>query len=90
MLQYAGLHATFAATTGAVADHLAWHSSHGAGSDDHFLVWHRYFIRWLEDYLGSQGMDAESPIPYWPSDTTIPPELKHRLLKVLRSRQTAG
>jgi hypothetical protein len=73
--QYAALHATFAATTGAVADHLAWHSSHGGGSDDHFLVWHRYFIRWLEDYLGSQGLDAESPVPYWPSDTPIPPEL---------------
>ena len=73
--QYAALHATFAATTGAVADHNAWHSSHGSGSDDHFLTWHRYFIRWLEDYLGSQGMDAESPVPYWPSDTPIPAEL---------------
>jgi hypothetical protein len=73
--QYAALHATFTATTGAVADHLAWHSSHGPGSDDHFLVWHRYFIRWLEDYLGGQGMDSESPIPYWSSDTSIPPEL---------------
>jgi hypothetical protein len=73
--QYAGLHSTFAATTGAVADHLAWHQSHGSGSDDHFLVWHRYFLRWLEDYLGSQGMDVESPIPYWPSDTPIPPQL---------------
>ena len=73
--QYAGLHSGFVTTTGAVADHLAWHSAHGAGSDEHFLVWHRYFVRWLEDYLGSQGMDAESPIPYWPSDTPIPPEL---------------
>jgi hypothetical protein len=73
--QYAGLHSSFVATTGAVADHLAWHQSHGPGSDDHFLVWHRYFVRWLEDYLGSQGMDVESPIPYWPSDTPIPPEL---------------
>jgi Common central domain of tyrosinase len=73
--QYAGLHSGFVATTGAVADHLAWHSAHGPGTDEHFLVWHRYFVRWLEDYLGSQGMDAESPIPYWPSDTPIPPEL---------------
>src|SRR6266542_2005365 len=73
--QYAGLHSGFVTTTGAVADHLAWHSAHGTGSDEHFLVWHRYFVRWLEDYLGSQGMDAESPIPYWPSDTPIPPEL---------------
>lgn len=75
LTQYAALHATFAATTGAVADHLAWHSSHGSGSDDHFLVWHRYFIRWLEDYLGDQGMDVASPVPFWPSNSPIPPEL---------------
>jgi Common central domain of tyrosinase len=73
--QYAALHASFAASTGAVADHLAWHSSHGPGTDDHFLVWHRYFIRWLEDYLGAQGMNVASPVPYWPSNSPIPPEL---------------
>src|SRR3954465_841314 len=29
--QYAGLHSGFVATTGAVADHLAWHSAHVQG-----------------------------------------------------------
>ena len=73
--QYADLHAVFIATTGALSDHLQWHSSHGSGSDAHFLYWHRYFVRWLEDYLGAQGRDFVSPVPYWPSDTQIPAEL---------------
>jgi hypothetical protein len=73
--QYASLHATFTSTTGAVNEHLAWHQSHGSGSDDHFLFWHRYYLRWLEDYLGAQGADYTAPVPYWPSNTPIPAEL---------------
>jgi hypothetical protein len=73
--QYASLHATFIATTGALNDHVMWHQSHGGGSDDHFLFWHRYYNRWLEDYLGAQSADFTSPVPYWPSNTPIPSEL---------------
>lgn len=73
--QYAGHHATFIATTGAVAEHLAWHGSHGSGSDAHFLFWHRYYLRKLEDYLGVQGVDHYVPIPHWPSNLQIPAEL---------------
>jgi Common central domain of tyrosinase len=73
--QYASLHATFTSTTGAVNEHLAWHQSHGSGSDDYFLFWHRYYLRWLEDYLGAQGADYTAPVPYWPSNTPIPAEL---------------
>jgi hypothetical protein len=62
-------------TTGALNEHLFWHQSHGSGSDDHFMFWHRYYLRWLEDYLGAQSADFSSPVPYWPSNTPIPSEL---------------
>jgi Common central domain of tyrosinase len=73
--QYATLHGDFVNTTNAIAEHEAWHASHGSGNDAHFLFWHRYFIRRLEDFLGAQAAERWEPIPYWPSNTPIPAEL---------------
>jgi hypothetical protein len=73
--QYATAHGDFINTTNALAEHHAWHNSHGPGNDAHFLFWHRYYIRNLEDFLGTQGVDHFVPTPYWPSNTPIPAEL---------------
>lgn len=83
--QYAQLHSQFIATTTALADHEAWHATHGPGgmtgpgSGEHFLMWHRYFIRRLEDYLGAQGLYFAVPIPLWNPATPIPLELRARI-----------
>jgi hypothetical protein len=73
--QYANAHSDFIGSTTAVADHIAWHGSHGSGTDAHFLFWHRYYLRRLEDYLGAQGVHHYVPIVAWPSNLQIPPFL---------------
>jgi hypothetical protein len=79
--QYAARHSTFMATTGAVAEHEAFHASHGPGGTQgpgsglDFLLWHRYFVRNLEDYLGTVGASHHVPMPYWPSNMQMPPHL---------------
>jgi hypothetical protein len=39
------------------------------------LFWHRYFIRYFEDFLGQCEAHHSSPIPYWDSNTHVPHEL---------------
>jgi hypothetical protein len=51
----------------------------GPGSGEHFLMWHRYFIRRLEDYLGAQGAYYTVPIPTWNPATPISVELRARI-----------
>ncbi|MBI1877488.1 MAG: tyrosinase family protein [Chloroflexi bacterium] len=83
--QYVQHHSQFISTTTALADHEAWHATHGPGgmtgpgSGEHFLMWHRYFIRRLEDYLGAQGAHYAVPIPTWNPATAIPVELRARI-----------
>ena len=73
--RYATAHSNYVDSTGAISNHLAWHGSHGSGSDAHFLFWHRYYNRQLEDYLGANGVHDYVPIPHWPSNMQIPAEL---------------
>jgi hypothetical protein len=73
--EYANAHGDYVGTTSAVPDHVAWHGAHGSGHDDHFLFWHRYYLRGLEDYLGAQGIHHYVPIAGWPSNVQIPAEL---------------
>ncbi len=83
--QYAQLHGQFINTSTALQDHEAWHGTHGPGgtmgpgSGEHFLMWHRYFMRRLEDYLGAQGAYHSVPIPIWNPATPIPVELRARI-----------
>jgi hypothetical protein len=83
--QYGQQHGQFINSTTALADHEAWHATHGPGgmtgpgSGEHFLMWHRYFIRRLEDYLGAQGTYFAAPIPAWNPATPIPLELRARI-----------
>ena len=83
---YAAEHEQFIKTTNALSEHSQWHMAHGggggtgAGSGLHFLEWHRYFIRKLEDHLGAVGgLDHHVPIPYWPSNAQIPAALALRI-----------
>jgi hypothetical protein len=81
---YATAHGNFVSSGVPVAEHEAWHlgppphgpgGTQGPGSGIDFLLWHRYYIRKLEDYLGSNGVHHHVPIPYWPSEMQVPAEV---------------
>ncbi|HEX8136089.1 MAG TPA: tyrosinase family protein [Pyrinomonadaceae bacterium] len=85
---YVGAHGQWLEQADSHLRHEHWHMEHwphGAvesppdfvsGEGATFLWWHRYFIRTFEDNLGSKGLHNYSPMPYWVSNTSIPPELR--------------
>jgi len=78
---YATRHGAFVAGGAPIAEHEAWHNTHGPGgtqgaaSGTDFLMWHRFYLRKLEDYLGANGVHHHVPIPYWPSEMQVPAEV---------------
>ncbi|WKT57654.1 hypothetical protein QVH35_10015 [Candidatus Nitrosotenuis chungbukensis] len=70
--------------TQAVLDaHEAWHQMHGSGgmigpgSGEHFLDFHRNFIKNLENALINRGKNQYVPLPKWNPADPIPAEFSH-------------
>ena len=78
--KYLEVHSDFINNTAAVQDHSQWHMDHmpdnAPGNGQAFLLFHRRFIKRLEQYARLEKADDLVPLVYWDAATAIPAALE--------------